>query len=660
VAVLLVVLFHAGVPAITGGYVGVDVFFVLSGFLITDLLLRERIRTGATSLLQFYARRARRIIPVATLVLLFTVLASYEWLGFIRADAIAGDAVAASVFVANLHFAAQGTNYLNAQLPPSPLLHYWSLAVEEQFYVVWPTLFLLVALCFRRVSLRIRLATVLSVLTAISLVWSIIETSSNGTWAYFSPLTRAWELSCGALLAVAAPVLLNAPRPVGRLMAWLGLAGILGAAYWFNAFTPYPGYAAALPVLATVCVLAGGTIARGGGAERLLRLPPFQFVGNLSYSWYLWHWPLLIIVAEYEGRALSLTTKLALVLIALGLSYITYNVVENPVRYARRLIADPLATIFVGMCLVTFSLAISNVVRGPAATSSADVHADAAPVPAGTPARVAALVAQASRIRRLPSDLTPPLSDLPNDVGPAGVGCNTSTPTGDPRYCVYGDKAARRTVIVFGDSHAGMWIPAVDAAARRAKWRAILLFRPGCAVPQVHLWNEQTQTPDTECDRWRAWAIRRIIELKPAVVVLTSMYYFPLDFQRQPIKDEQWDQGLAIVLHQLHSTGARLVVLGDIPYLGQSPPDCLAAHTSDIQFCSTPRVKAVLQGHDEAEQTTAEQGGAKYVDVVPWFCGRVTCFGVVGDFAVYRNQAHISAAYAAWLADVVGDSLQLG
>jgi len=138
------------------------------------------------------------------------------------------------------------------------------------------------------------------------------------------------------------------------------------------------------------------------------------------------------------------------------------------------------------------------------------------------------------------------------------------------------------------------------------------------------------------------------------------MYFFPLDFQRKPITEAQWDQGLAIVLHHLHPTGARLVVLGDIPYLGQSAPDCLAAHSSDIQSCSTSRSKAVLQGHDEAEQATAEQGGATYVDVVPWFCSAVTCSPVIGGMAVYRNQAHISATYAAWLADVMGDSLQLG
>jgi peptidoglycan/LPS O-acetylase OafA/YrhL len=223
VAVLLVVLFHAGVPVIHGGYVGVDVFFVLSGFLITSLLIRERTMTGANSLLQFYARRMRRILPMATLVIVVTLIASDVLLGFIRTRAVADDAGWSAAFSANLHFAIQGTNYLNAQLPPSPLQHYWSLAIEEQFYLLWPTLFVLIGFASRRRGFRLKLAGVLAVLAGTSFVWSVIETGHGATWAYFSPLSRGWELAFGALLGAQRRTLRD-PYTVGG--GWWGSWGL--------------------------------------------------------------------------------------------------------------------------------------------------------------------------------------------------------------------------------------------------------------------------------------------------------------------------------------------------------------------------------------------------------------------------------------------------
>ncbi len=203
VAVLLVVLFHAGVPHMEGGFVGVDVFFVISGFVITGLLLRERSSTGKTSLLSFYGRRCRRILPAASLVIIVTVLASYHWLGYLRGDQTAVDGRTASLFFANLHFASIGTNYLGAQLPPSPLQNFWSLSVEEQFYLVYPTIFLSLAMFGRRLTLRVKLTVTLIAVVAASFAWSIVQTSSNATSAYFSPFTRAWELAIRPVVASA-------------------------------------------------------------------------------------------------------------------------------------------------------------------------------------------------------------------------------------------------------------------------------------------------------------------------------------------------------------------------------------------------------------------------------------------------------------------------
>jgi peptidoglycan/LPS O-acetylase OafA/YrhL len=357
-AVLLVIASHAGLGLFAGGYVGVDVFFVVSGFLITGLLLKAYDREGRVSLASFYARRVRRILPAATLVLLATVVVSFVALDASRATHIAQDAQWTSLFAANLRFIQQQTNYLTATLPPSPLQQYWTLGVEEQFYAVWPLTIIAILAVARRVPLRRKLGMALCLIIAASLWWSIAQTASNATAAYFSPLTRAWELGLGALLAVVTPFLLRLPRLLGVTMSVCGLVAILAAGLTFTSFTAFPGYAAVLPVDGTALVVAGGTIAPGGGAERILRFGLFQWLGKLSYSIYLWHWPLLTIPKEYQGKNLGAGETLLLCLAAVALAAVTFRVIEYPVRNSQWLKRhSPLLSVALGVCFVAGSLA---------------------------------------------------------------------------------------------------------------------------------------------------------------------------------------------------------------------------------------------------------------------------------------------------------------
>jgi peptidoglycan/LPS O-acetylase OafA/YrhL len=359
IAVLLVVAAHAGLGLFPGGYVGVDVFFVLSGFLITGLLLKAYDTDHTISLAGFYARRVRRILPASTLVLLGTVIGSYVYLGVHRATHIAGDAQWTALFVGNLDFIRQSTNYLDSQLPPSPMQHFWSLGVEEQFYAVWPLAIVAIALVAKRVPLRHKLGAVLCLVIAVSLWWSSVQTASNGAEAYFSPLTRAWELGAGALLAVAAPGLSRLPRHLGVAMSLSGVLAILAAGLVFTPLTPFPGYAVVLPAGGAALAVAGGTIAPGGGAEIVLRLGIFQWLGKLSYSLYLWHWPLLTIAREYKGTDLAAGETLILCLLALMLSAVTFLAVEQPVRSARWLKRrSPRISIVLGLCLVAVAFGI--------------------------------------------------------------------------------------------------------------------------------------------------------------------------------------------------------------------------------------------------------------------------------------------------------------
>jgi peptidoglycan/LPS O-acetylase OafA/YrhL len=361
VAVGLVLFYHGFNAPFSGGFVGVDVFFVISGFLITNLLLREKERHGRISIARFYARRVRRILPAATLVVLATVFVAYGRLGFIAGNQIATDAKWTAVFAANIHFGLIGTDYLGSQLPPSPLQHMWSLGVEEQFYLLWPVLFLGVVLIGHGRRHRIALTVALSSLIAVSFAWSVIETKSNATWAYFSPLTRAWELALGALVAVLATVMARIrPSWLTELLGFCALAGIVIGALVLNSSTAYPGSAVALPVISTALLIATGCANQRTFVGRVLALRPMQWIGARSYSLYLWHWPFLTIAAEYLGKKLSVTQSAGLLLLALAATAISYRLIENPIRYARALAKHTGLTLALGVLLIISTIAIAQ------------------------------------------------------------------------------------------------------------------------------------------------------------------------------------------------------------------------------------------------------------------------------------------------------------
>jgi peptidoglycan/LPS O-acetylase OafA/YrhL len=361
VAVVLVLLYHGFHAPFTGGFVGVDVFFVISGFLITNLLLHEKAQNAGVSIARFYARRVRRILPAATVVVLTTVFATYYWLGFIAGNQIAVDAKWTAVFAANIHFGLIGTDYLGSQMPPSPLQHMWSLGVEEQFYLVWPAVFLGLVLLVRGRRHRTALAAVLLGVIAISLAWSVIQTGSNATWAYFSPLTRAWELALGALVAVLATVAARIrPSWLTELLSLCGITGIVISALVLNSATKYPGSAVALPVISTALLIAVGCANHGTLVGRALALRPMQWIGARSYSLYLWHWPFLIIAGEYLGKKLSVAQSAGLLLLALAATAITYRLIENPVRHARFLARHTGLTLAIGALLIIATIATAQ------------------------------------------------------------------------------------------------------------------------------------------------------------------------------------------------------------------------------------------------------------------------------------------------------------
>ena len=335
VAVGAVILFHAKLVRFTGGFVGVDVFYVISGFVITGVLLRKLEASGSLGFKDFYARRARRILPAAGLVLLVTVFASYHWLGFIRGAEVADDARWSAVFLGNFHFLSIGTNYFASQLPPSPLQNYWSLAVEEQFYLVYPCALALSLVVIPRLSVRHKVMIFTGIVILGSLSWSIYQTSADPYGAYLSSLTRAWELAVGGFVAAGTQYWLRIRRDVALYMTWIGVGGIFVAATEFTGNTPYPGWAAVLPVASAALIIIGGMSAGRWGAELLLGSFVFRWLGKLSYSLYLWSWPLLTIAVQSASKPLSVTQRLLTILVSLVLAALTYALIENPIRHSK-------------------------------------------------------------------------------------------------------------------------------------------------------------------------------------------------------------------------------------------------------------------------------------------------------------------------------------
>ena len=337
VAIALVVCLHYRLFGLVGGYVGVDVFFVVSGFVITGVLLREHKSTGKNSLIDFYARRCRRILPAALLVILVAVLATYALVGTRFGNETANEGRWASAFAFNFHYFFPGWNPLPA------LANYWSLAVEEQFYLVYPALFLLVA-AMKGPALRARLAIMLGAVIVASYSLSIIQTRTGQGWAFFSPLTRAWELALGGLIAVATPWLLKTPKHLAALLTWLGLAVIVYSAVAFPSVTntvfgppraDYPGWRVAVPVIATALIIAGGIVVPPWGVERLIGTAPFRWLGKRSYSLYLWHWPVLIVASEWAGSASLWGLRVPALAVSVILTVATYRLLENPIRHRR-------------------------------------------------------------------------------------------------------------------------------------------------------------------------------------------------------------------------------------------------------------------------------------------------------------------------------------
>ncbi len=717
-AVLAVVFYHAHVGFLGGGYIGVDVFFVISGFLITDLLWRELERTGRISFSSFYSRRVRRLLPVAMLVLCVTMVASLRWLPPLELRSVWKDGLATALYGGNYRFAAVQTNYLMSSAPPSPFQQYWSLGVEEQFYLLWPLLLLLAPVAIWRWSgsrasfaaspgerpaharmappSRLPAFVVLGIIAVSSFAFSLWLTRADQPWAFFSLPTRAWELAAGGLVALGAPVLRQASVGIATVAGWAGLAVVVVSAMALTSLTPFPGIAAGAPVLGTAAVLGAGLSAVRWGPVALLDRRPMRFVGSISYSWYLWHWPVLVLAPFVIGHSLSEGTDILLAAASGLLAWVTYRTIEEPARRsvwfaqrARRTLAGGLGLTAagVGACLVVAVLPANLIGHGEAPlgvlgsnsklTSSIGGAGRLRPAPtalalaearlADDQQQVAKALEDSARMLDVPSNLQPSLIDASSsEAAPFLDGCLLGFTSTYVPPCVFGDTGSHTTVVLFGDSHAAMWFPALDELANARHWRLVVWTKATCPPVDVTLVSPDLGRTYFECDEWRSDVTALIRSMHPYLVVLgiAPNYDAPYDIVQD---GPAWLAGIENSVRTLRSSGARVLVLGSVESPDWVVPDCLSAHLDDVPACNvTPRQThdgPGLVGYDNAgiiaERNAVVRGGGAFVDVKPWFCTTTTCPVIVNNVLVFRDNSHITVQYADYLAPLINDEVNL-
>jgi peptidoglycan/LPS O-acetylase OafA/YrhL len=649
VAVLLVVFYHAGLSAIPGGYIGVDVFFVISGYLITNHLVTGLSATGRINFAQFYARRARRILPASFVVAILTLIGSLLFMPPALLQGILHDAIATALYVPNLLFAWQGTNYL-AETAASPYQHYWSLGVEEQFYLLWPLVLLILWRLVRRS--RRRLLVVCVGIVVVSLVVEIVLTFQSQPLAFFLLPSRAWELGIGGLLAIAGPAVVRKLHPViAAVGGWVGILAILLAAVFFNSATSFPGFAALLPVLGAAAVIFFGQQVVRFGPNTLLGIRPMQFIGLISYSLYLVHWPILVIAADASGgmSPLPLASSLGLALLSIPLAWLLYRFVENPLRRPRRLAGRRPRTTMILAGAVSVVTVLVAVVAAPA-TATAQMSSDR------VASQPAAPQLHPQFTGYVPSNLTPSIAFAANDIPVIYTnGCHLDDLSTTVQNCAYGDTSSPVTIALLGDSHAAQWFPALQALAEKDHVRLEVYTKSSCPWVDITVTNQSV--PYTECDVWRTAVLAHLEVSKPRYVVLSSRAMTQQQITAGAT-EAVWAAGAKKTIGELPST-SKAIVISDTPGFPETPGICLSKNLDSTANCALPRSEALSASWTGSEAAAATAAGAQVVNMDNYICGQSECGPIIGRTLLYRDSNHLTMTFVKTLEPILWAKLDL-
>jgi peptidoglycan/LPS O-acetylase OafA/YrhL len=632
VAVLMVVLFHCGVPGFDGGFTGVDVFFALSGYLITGLIIDEVERTGQLRFRNFYARRVRRLLPASGLLVVVTLLLGLMLYSPLEVAAFAKSAYYTSLYTSNWMFMQDAANYFASDVALNPYLHTWSLAVEEQFYFFWPAL---IVLALSRTRSRSKLAAVLLALCLVSLTLSIWLTQVRQPWAFFSLPARAWEFGLGGLACLLPKTKLAACAKWLIPLGWAGLGAVLTAGCLYSGETKFPGYAALAPVAGTIAALISGASGAPSALRAFLGTRVLQHLGRLSYSWYLWHWPILLFAAVLVP-SIKWQGKLIPAVIALVLAQITFLLVEKPIRISPFLVARPALSLSLALLIPLTGFTLARFVSRETYRALAS--------------------SEQSRFWSAAKD--------PRTLFNAH--CLTVAGVTKVSECEYGDRLSNTVAVLFGDSHAEHWFPALQTIAKEKHWRLVTLLKSSCPAARVNVYSVMLKRADTECSSWREKALERIAQMQPyAVIISESDGRVASDIwergRASSIPPENWGEGLRSTLGYLDSHSLKTLVIADVPRAEFDVPICLsraAAHHWAAQECLLLRSLALNENARRAE-TIAVSGfrSVRRADFTDRFCTDAVCRSVIDGQVVYRDANHLTSTFAQTLAPFLGHEI---
>ena len=660
IAVLSVVLFHLWPNQLPGGYVGVDVFFVISGYLITAHLLREVIRTGSVKLATFWSRRARRLLPASLLVLLvsaaltFLVIPEQHWRSFFW------EILSSAFYFENWTLAANAVDYLAADNVATLAQHFWSLSVEEQFYLVWPLLILgsvfLASRGKRQRNRRLAVGITLAIVTVASLAFSIYLTEVDPNPAYFATPTRAWEFGIGGLLAVAGTRILHGHRALRAAVSWAGIAVIAATTVVFTGSTPFPGSAALVPVLATAAVLWAGSPRGWYAPSALYALRPVQFLGDVSYSLYLWHWPVIVAASFMLPNPATILQNVVLLAIALALAWLTKRYLEDPLRSRTSFLAKrrPAATLVASLAAMSLVLVVAGsglVViqqRVVAATAAAEAAAAAPQVCFGAAAMDPDNTACDNS--SLDGAITPDTSALEQDKGD-GFACAAGRER-EIEVCHFGsDDPDAVQVALTGDSHAVMMMPALLEEIDELGWSLDTHIAGGC------VWGNMGDDP--VCDNRRDLQDTFESDEYDVVILAATRYVDERLYSEFPAtKADPRVAGFVEAFEPVVERGGEVVVIADNPSFEQESIDCLAASRTvdEAELCSVSRSEGYRLS-DAAAKAAQKTEGVSLVDLNRFYCSPTECPLVIGNVAAYYDPTHITATFSRTLGPYLREQL---
>jgi len=664
VAVLLVLLFHAQIPGIRGGFVGVDIFFVISGYLITGNLLRELKSTGTIKFRDFYARRIRRLLPASFLVLVVTVIAAIFVFPPILLPGLALDVTSAGFYLPNADFAIRATDYFSTSLIPSPVLHYWSLGVEEQFYLCWPLLLFLVMRGKRRRDFHLLL--LFGTLFVASLELASWWLPHNQPWAFYALPTRAWELILGALIAAYFKYLARIPRALLSLAGTVGLVLVIGSGIFQNDPLHFPGKSALIPTVGSFLLIIAGLARTPGIATKFLQLAPLQQLGKISYSLYLWHWPILVIPQVAVGNHLHLLYRILLAILCIFVASASERYIERPFRSGKFALRHPAKTITSALavaCVVSalafaMDYELTGELRNQHGAESAKEERDfidAMAIPSSKKANVVPLRA-ATKDFPVPIGLEPSLLNAKKDRPITYAdGCHNQMnvkPTLHP--CIYGVPTSKTTVVLFGDSHALAWFPALNEVAKENNWRLLSLTMSACTPADIPAYNRQTGTVMANCPIWRKEAIARIQAEHPYLVLVTGTSGFESYAHGGVISGEAripyYKSGMNRTIKELQQTSSHVVLMSDTPAQSQDPLVCLSAHPKSTLACATPASQAISSEWMAVESAVASHNSIPIIRPQYWVCPTDPCPVVIGKILTFMDPGHMTATFSQALA----------